>query len=82
MCRRHQVQIPEELDAQIREAAQRSRLPKGGRARRILRELVPGPDIGGVGSDALTRLGSLRGPTADIEQMLDELVGIRRVKPD
>jgi hypothetical protein len=73
MSHRLQVLIPEVLDAKLRKAAQRSRVSKGEWVRRVLLESVGRPDSGGAGSDALTRLGSLHGPTADIEQMLNEI---------
>ena len=56
--------IPEELDMQLRKAARRNRVSKGEWVRRALRQSV----------DAVARLASLNAPTADIEQMLSEIV--------
>jgi hypothetical protein len=63
MSRRLQVLIPEELDMQLREAAQRSRISKSEWVRHALRQSV----------DPVARLASLNAPTADIEQMLSEI---------
>ena len=64
MSHRLQVLIPEDLDMQLRKAAQRSRVSKGEWVRRALRQSV----------DPVARLASLNAPTADIEQMLSEIV--------
>jgi hypothetical protein len=63
MSRRLEVLIPEELDMQLRKAAQRSRVSKSEWVRRALRRSV----------DPVARLASLNAPTADIEQMLSEI---------
>ena len=56
--------IPEELDMQLRKAAQRNRVSKAEWVRHVLRQSV----------DAVARLASLNAPTADIEQVLSEIV--------
>ena len=55
--------IPEELDMQLRKAAQRECVSKGEWERRALLRSV----------DPVARLASLNAPTADIEQMLSEI---------
>jgi hypothetical protein len=69
MSHRLQVLIPPELDAQLRKAAQRSRVSKGEWVRRVLQESVRGPAKGRGSSDPLIRLESLDAPTADIEHL-------------
>ena len=64
MSHRLQVLIPEDLDMQLRKAAQRNRVSKAEWVRRALRQSV----------DAVARLASLNAPTADIEQVLSEIV--------
>jgi hypothetical protein len=64
MSHRLRVLISEELDMQLRKAAQRNCVLKGEWVRRALRQSV----------DAVARLASLNAPTADIEQMLSEIV--------
>ena len=78
MSHRLQVLIPPELDAQLSKAAQRSRISKGEWVRRVLIEAVAKPSRGRNGSDPLTRLESLKGPTADIAGMLAEIDAGRR----
>ena len=78
MSHRLQVLITPELDAQLSKAAQRSRVSKGEWVRRVLKEAVRGPLKGRNGSDPLTRLESLKAPTADIDQMLTEIDAGRR----
>jgi hypothetical protein len=78
MSHRLQVLIPEELDARLRKAAQRSRTSKGQWVRRALEErLGRGHEQAGR-ADPLARLASLRAPTADIEQMLSEIEAGRK----
>jgi Ribbon-helix-helix protein, copG family len=74
MSHRLQVLIPEELDARIEKAAQRSRTSKGAWVRRAIeaaleRRSGPGLPV----SDPLARLASLNAPTADIEDMIAEI---------
>jgi hypothetical protein len=78
MSHRLQVLIPPELDAQLRKAAQRSRVSKGEWVRRVLQDSVRSPAKGKGSSDPLVRLESLGAPTADIEQMLAEIEAGRR----
>jgi len=72
MSHRLQVLIPEDLNMQLRKAAQRNRVSKGEWVRRALRQSVV-PAKRGKASDPVARLASLNGPTADIEQMLSEI---------
>jgi Arc/MetJ-type ribon-helix-helix transcriptional regulator len=70
MSHRLQVLIPETLDAAISKAAQRRRFSKGEWVRRALElALERERQVG----DPLERLGALEAPTADIDQMLDEI---------
>ena len=70
MSSRLQVLVPEGLDARIREAAEGQRVTIGEWVRRAIeRALVEERKV----VDPLARLGSLDGPTADIEQMLAEI---------
>ena len=73
MSHRLQVIIPVELDAQLRKAAQRSRMSKGEWVRRALRESLRKLGRGRAVPDALARLGSLNAPTGNIKQMLSEI---------
>ena len=72
MSHRLQVLIPEDLDMQLRKAAQRNRVSKGEWVRRALRRSVV-PAKGGKTSDPVARLASLSAPTGNIEQMLSEI---------
>ena len=74
MSHRLQVLIPEPLDARIRKEAQRMRVSKGEWVRRAIEHVLrhgTGRAPGAV--DPLARLAALNGPTADIEQMIDEI---------
>ena len=74
MSHRLQVLIPEELDAQIDKAAQRSRSSKGAWVRRAIESALKSrPQDGLPGPDPLTRLASLGAPTADIDDMIREI---------
>jgi hypothetical protein len=75
---RLQVLIPPELDAQLRKAAQRSRISKGEWVRRVLEESLRKSAKGRAMSDPVARLEALAAPTADIEQMLSEIDAGRR----
>jgi predicted transcriptional regulator len=78
MKRRLQVLIPDELDARLRKAAQRSRTSKGEWVRRAIEAtLQRNCESQGTG-DPLARLASLGAPTADIGQMLAEIGAGRR----
>ena len=72
MSHRLQVLIPEDLDMQLRKAAQRNRVSKGEWVRRALRQSLA-PAKRSKTSDPVARLASLNAPTADIEQMLSEI---------
>jgi len=78
MSHRLQVLIPPELDAQLRKAAQRSRVSKGEWVRRVLQESLSRPAKGRTTSDPLVRLESLGAPTGDIGRMLSEIDSGRR----
>jgi hypothetical protein len=78
MSHRLQVLIPPELDAQLRKAAQRSRLSKGEWVRRVLQESLRRPGKSQASSDPLARLEALGGPTGDIDRMLSEIDSGRR----
>jgi len=73
MSHRLQVLIPPALDAQLRKAAQRSRISKGEWVRRALQDSLRKPVKGRHPADALARLEALDGPTSDIQQMLSEI---------
>ena len=72
MSHRLQVLIPEDLDMQLRKAAERNRVSKGEWVRRALRQSVV-PAKRGKTSDPVARLASLNAPTGNIEQMLSEI---------
>jgi hypothetical protein len=65
-----QVLIPERLDARVRKASQRSRLSKGEWIRRAIERALTEE---GSTPDPLAQLAGLGGPTADIDQMLQEI---------
>ena len=75
MSHRLQVLVPENLDQRIRTAAQRSRISKGEWVRRALERILS--EEHSV-PDPLAKLASLDAPTADIEQMLEEIEAGRR----
>jgi hypothetical protein len=77
MSHRLQVLIPPELDAQLSKAAQRSSMSKGEWVRRALKESLRRSGKGGPSSDPVARLAKLNAPTADIDQMLAEIVAGR-----
>jgi hypothetical protein len=72
MSNRLQVLIPPELDARIEKAAQRNRVSKGEWVRRAI-ELSLNAGTRARGKDSLDRLASLNAPTADVDQMLEEI---------
>jgi hypothetical protein len=79
MSHRLQVLIPEELDARIRKAAQRSRVSKGEWVRRAIEAALHRPDWSArEPPDPLARLSSLNAPTGDIDRMLSEIEDGRR----
>lgn len=72
MSSRLQILVPDELDGEVRKAAERARLSKGEWVRgaiqeKLDRERAPAPQ------DPLAALGGLDAPTGDIEQMLAEI---------
>ncbi|HXJ39758.1 MAG TPA: CopG family transcriptional regulator [Bryobacteraceae bacterium] len=72
MSHRLQVLVPEELDAQLEKAAQRSRMSKGAWVRLTLKEALKRSGHF-PNDDSVARLASLDAPTADIDQMLAEI---------
>lgn len=72
MSYRLQVLIPKALDAELRKAAQRSRISKGEYVRRVLAASLH-KQRKGTSGDPLEQLASLNAPTGDIEQMLAEI---------
>ena len=80
MSHRLQVLIPPQLDAQLRKAAQRSRMSKGEWVRRALTEAAERSASGTSSADPVIQLSALQGPTADIDQMLPEIEAGRRRK--
>ncbi len=74
MSHRLQVLIPEELDAKITKAAERTRASKGAWVRRAIEQaLTAKPGAGRPGPGPLARLASLKAPTAGIEGMIAEI---------
>jgi len=73
MSHRLQVLIPEELEARLRKAAQRSRTSKGEWVRCAIRDALQRSCESQGTDDLLSRLASLGAPTADIDQMLAEI---------
>jgi hypothetical protein len=73
MSSRLQVLISPELDAQLEKAAQRGRVSKGEWVRRALQESLRQARKGPASRDPVARMASLKGPVADIAQMLDEI---------
>ena len=74
MSHRLQVLVPEELDARISKAATRGRLSKGEWVRRALEKaLEEGTRVDVRRDDPVRRLASLDAPTADVEDMLNEI---------
>ena len=70
---RLQVLIPLELDARLLKAAQRSRVSKGEWVRRALEEALRRAGNRGRSQNPVARLAALKGPKADIDQMLAEI---------
>lgn len=70
MSTRLQVIVPDELERRITKAAQRGRLSRSAYVRRAVERALAEERSAG---DALDRLSSLEGPTADIERMLAEI---------
>jgi hypothetical protein len=76
MSHRLQILIPESLDAAIRKAAERRRCSKGEWVRRVVLRALE--DEQRQPSNPVERLASLDAPTADIEEMLNEIEAGRR----
>ena len=70
MSHRLQVLVPEELNARLTQAAARSRISKGEFVRSAL-EAALAAQLSS--SDPVSRLSLINAPTADIEQMLEEI---------
>ena len=73
MSHRLHVLIPVELDAQIKKAAENSRMSKAEWVRRTLEESLRRASKSGTFADPLARLASLNAPVANIERMLAEI---------
>jgi predicted transcriptional regulator len=74
MSHRLQVLIPEELDAKITKAAQRTRASKGAWVRRAIEQALKSKPLAeSPNRDPLARLASLHAPTAAIEDMIAEI---------
>ena len=71
MSHRLQLLIPEQLNARLDKAAQRSRVSKGEWVRHVLEESLQQSVKGGP--DPVSRLGSLKAPTSDLDRMLAEI---------
>ena len=75
MSHRLQVLIPKALDAAIRKASQRQRCSKGEWVRRAI-EGALGRET--PNDDPLATLFSLNAPSADIDEMLEQIESGRR----
>lgn len=74
MSHRLQVLIPEELQGRVSKAAQRGRMSRGEWVRRAIEEALRRQTAPGTQTlDPLTRLASLQGPTAEIEEMIAQI---------
>jgi predicted transcriptional regulator len=73
MSYRLQVLISPELDADLRKAAERSRMSKGEWVRRAINTALPQAGKHGPGQDPVMRLSALQAPTAAIDEMLAEI---------
>lgn len=73
MSHRLQVLIPDELDARIEKAAERSRKSKGAWVRWAIEAALERPSMRPPVIDPLARLALLNAPTADIEDMIAEV---------
>jgi hypothetical protein len=74
MSHRLQVLIPEQLNAKIARAAQRSRTSKGAWVWKAIEDaLVRPPSKEPGATDPLAGLASLNGPTADIDEMIAQI---------
>ena len=70
MSHRLQVLIPESLHARVRKAAERAGTSRGEWVRRAIERAL---DRDRAAPDPVTRLASLEGPTADLEQLVAEI---------
>jgi hypothetical protein len=78
MSYRLQVLIPEDLNARVAKAAQRTRVSKGAWVRGAMEGALAGSRSRDRGVDPLARLRALNAPTADIGQMNREIDKGRR----
>jgi len=69
------VRISAELDAQIKKAAEHSRMSKAEWVRRTLKECLRRASTSGALADPVARMASLNGPVTNIERMLAEIAG-------
>ncbi|MDP2995929.1 MAG: ribbon-helix-helix protein, CopG family [Bryobacterales bacterium] len=77
MKRRVQVLMPDELDARLRDAAERSGVSKAEWVRRAIEGALERAGDSKAAGGPLSRLASLGAPTADIGQMLAEIAAGR-----
>lgn len=76
MSHRLQVLVSEELEARLKKAASRGRISKGEWVRQAIEGRLE-REARSIPEDPLEALGRLDGPTADIEEMLDQIEGGR-----
>lgn len=72
MSHRLQILVPEDLNSQIRKAAERTDVSMGEWVRRTIREALS-RRAGAADGDPLKKLASLDAPTADIDEMIREI---------
>lgn len=77
MSRRLHVLVPLELDARLRQVAQRRRISKAEFVRRVLEESLRQAVSEKGAVDPLGQLSSLRAPTGDLQQILTEIASGR-----
>ena len=70
MSNRLQVLISPRLDARLHKAAQRNRVSKGEWVRRAIERALADDRIA---DDPLAKLSALGAPTADIDEMIEEI---------
>ena len=80
MSSRLQIPIPEELEARLQKAADSARVSKGEWIRRAIEERLE-RQAAAIPGDPLAALKGLEAPTADIDDVLAEIVGGRSRPP-
>jgi predicted DNA-binding protein len=76
MSHRLQVMVSEELEARLKKAASRGRVSKGEWVRQAIERRLE-HEACRMPEDPLEALGCLDGPTADIDEMLEQIEGGR-----